>query len=143
MAVNAKGNVTLEVNVGTTASPDWDVVPGFATLDGGGTAQERVDTTNFNTAGNRRTYNVTFVNDQPITVMMRYAPGDATQEFIRDAASDGDEVQFRFIYGVDYGDQSTYTVTAHVENFGLPVGPIDGLLENSFQISPTGAGVWS
>ena len=143
MAVNAKGNVTLEVNVGAS-SPDWEIVPGFVSFDGGGTTQERVDTTDFNTSGNRRTYNVTFVNDQPITVTMRYAPGNAVQEFLRDAASDGDTVGARFTFGEEVlSGGETYTVDVQLESFGLPTGPIDGLLEVSFQMSPTGAGVWA
>lgn len=144
MAIWSKGNVTLEVNTGTSSSPTWSVVPGFFQFDGGGTTLERQDATNFNSTGNRREFVSTFVTDQPITYEMHYTPGNAVQEAIRDAADDGSILEARMTFGEEViSGGETYTFDSHVENYGLPRGPIDGLLAVSFQLSPTGAGVWA
>ncbi|MFN4296803.1 MAG: phage tail tube protein [Brevundimonas sp.] len=143
MAIKTKGNVKLEVNIGGS-SPDWEVVPGVFQNEGGGRTVDEIDATDFDSVGNDREYIAGLGDNNNRTFQMHYEPGDAVQEFLRDANIENDVVEFRMTFGAEeISGGETCTFDAFVRNYGDPTGPIDGKLTVSFEIRQTGASVWA
>lgn len=143
MAIRTKGNVFLEMDTASSGGPTFTKVPGVFSNDGGGTTNERIDTTDFDTVGNSREYIGGLSEEQPLSFELHYQPGNTLQEAIRAANAAGTSKTFRLVFGDATETSETYTFSALVSSYGMPRGPIEGKLSVPFELQPTAAGVWA
>lgn len=142
MAIRTKGNVFLEINTASSGAASWQRVPGVFSNDGGGTTNDRIDTTDFDTVGNSREYIGGLSEENPLSFELHYEPGNTIQEQIRTANAAGTELELRLLFASATANAEAYTFDGLITSYGMPRGPIEGKLSVPFEVQPARAGAW-
>lgn len=99
MAYLVQGAIKVEVNLGTDVSPDWTNVPGVTVANGLGFSENRIDTTDFDTApGTTESISGARPN-VPLTFTMHDEPEDEAQLAIHAACDDNEAIGIRLLRG--------------------------------------------
>lgn len=83
----------------TATGPDvFTSIPGVVSFDEGNIAAEQIDTTDFDSAGNRREFEAGLIDASEGSFVVNYEPGDTQHEFLRSAVG-GAAVRFKAVNG--------------------------------------------
>lgn len=132
MAYLAQGAIKVEVNLGTDVSPDWTNVPGVTVANGLGFSENRIDTTDFDSApGTTESISGARPN-VPLTFTMHDEPEDEAQQAIHDACDSNEAIGFRLLRG------ARAQVFTSVPVVSL-AAPVNGVVTYSVSATPDAA----
>lgn len=129
MPTLAQGYMKLQVDLSATSTPDWTNIPGVTVANGLGFSENRIDTTDFDTApGSTESISGPRANT-PLTFTMHDEAADEAQIALHDASDDNEALKFRLIRGTK---AQVFT--------GVPVlnlaAPVNGVVTYSGSITP-------
>lgn len=132
MAYLAQGAIKVEVNLATGGSPDWTNVPGVTVANGLGFSENRIDTTDFDSApGTQESISGSRPN-VPLTFTMHDEPEDEAQLAIHAACDTNTPIGIRLLRGLK---AQTFTSVPTV----TLAAPVNGVVTYSVSCTPDAA----
>lgn len=128
-AKQAQGYLALEVDMSATATPNFQRVTRVTVANGLGFGENRIDTTNFDTApGSQESISGPRPN-QPLTGTFQDDPDSPTQQKLHDAGDSNTPLTFRLIRGTKAQVFSAVPVLTIS-------GAVNGIVTYSYSLTP-------